>query len=56
MTDQNAEVRQEYCSPSQKKIEHNPGSGASCQPRPGLLEQVGNAISGSAAALRAPGP
>jgi hypothetical protein len=54
--DQNTEARQESCTPNQKKVEHDRRAEASCRPQPSLLEQVGNALSGTASAFRAPGP
>lgn len=54
--DQNVGARQERCSLNQKKIEQDRSARASCRPQPGLLEQAGNALSGTASAFRAPGP
>ena len=56
LTDQQTGTGQEYCSTSQKKIDPDRRTGVSCRPQPGLLEQVGNALSGTASAVRAPGP
>lgn len=56
LTDQKTATRQGYCPTSQKTVEPDRLGGASCRPQPGLLEQVGNALSGTASAVRAPGP
>jgi hypothetical protein len=56
LIDPNADARHEDCAANQKKIESDHRTGASCRPHPGLFEQVGNALSGSASAFRAPGP
>lgn len=55
-TDQNADARQENCSSSPKKFEQDRRSEPSCRPQPGWLEQVGNALSGSASAFRGTRP
>ena len=54
--DQSADVRQDHCFPSRTKAEPDRSAGASCRPQPGLLEEIGNALSGGASAFRAPGP
>ena len=56
VTDQNTDARQVYCFTNQKKIERNGIAGVPCRLQPGVLEQVGNALSGTASAFRAPGP
>ena len=55
-TDQKVDARQDYCSANQKKAKHDRTAEAFCRPQPGLLEQAGNVLSGTASSFRAPGP
>ena len=46
----------ESCTAGLRQSAGHQGSEISCRPQPGLIEQVGNALSGTASAFRAPGP
>jgi hypothetical protein len=56
MTDKRAKDPQEFCAARLNQSAGDRAPAISCRPQPGLLEQVGNALSGTASAFRAPGP